>query len=54
MVITRRILGLNKVFFLGQEKSISSLNKMNYGTEQCDFLGQEKLILGHNNMNYGT
>ncbi len=32
MVITSEMLGLNKVIFLGQEKSILGLNKMNYGT----------------------
>jgi hypothetical protein len=32
MVVTRRILGLNKVIFLGQEKSILGLFEINYGT----------------------
>jgi hypothetical protein len=32
--------------FLGQEKSILGLFKMNYGTLQCVFFGQEKLIFG--------
>ncbi len=46
MVITRRILGSEQGNFLGQEESILSLFKMNYGTQQCVFLGQEKLIFG--------
>ncbi len=46
MVITRQILGLNEVIFLGQEKLILSLFEMNYGTYQCVCLGQEKLIFG--------
>ncbi len=32
MVITRQILGLNEVIFLGQEKLILSHFEMNYGT----------------------
>ncbi len=39
---------------MGQEKLISSHNKMSDGAKQGDFLGQEKLILGHNKTNYGT
>ncbi len=39
---------------MGQEKMMSSLNKMNDGAKKGDFLGQEKLILGHNMTNYGT
>ncbi len=39
---------------MGQEKLISSHNKMNDGAKRGDFLGQEKLILGHNKTNYGT
>jgi hypothetical protein len=31
MVITRRILGLNEVIFLGQDKSILGLFEINYG-----------------------
>ncbi len=46
MVITRRILQLNEVIFLGQEKSIFGSFEMNYGSKQCVFLGQEKLIFG--------
>ncbi len=46
MVITRRILGLNEVIFLGQEKSILGLFEMKYGTEQYVVLGQEILIFG--------
>ncbi len=38
----------------GQEKSILSHNKTNYGTWRCDFFGQEKLILDHNKMNCRT
>ncbi len=39
---------------MGQEKLLSSHNKMNDGAKQGDFLGQEKLILGHNVTSYGT
>jgi hypothetical protein len=39
---------------MGQEKLISSHNKMNDGAKKGDFLGQEKLTLGHNGTNYGT
>ncbi len=39
---------------MGQEKLISSHNKMNDGAKKGDFLGQERLILGHNVTNYGT
>jgi hypothetical protein len=46
MVIMRRILGLNEVIFLGQEKTILGSFEMNFGTQQCVFLGQEKLIFG--------
>jgi hypothetical protein len=38
---------------MGQEKMMSSHNKMNDGAKKGEFLGQEKLILGHNMMNYG-
>ncbi len=39
---------------MGQEKLISSHDKMNNGAKEGDFLGQEKLLLGHNVMIYGT
>ena len=39
---------------MGQEKMMSSHNKMNDGAIKGDFLGQEKLILGYNLTNYGT
>jgi hypothetical protein len=39
---------------MGQEKMMSSHNKMNDGAKEGVFLGQEKLILGHNMTNYGT
>ncbi len=39
---------------MGQEKLMSSHNKMNDGAKKGDFLEQEKLILGHNVTNYGT
>jgi hypothetical protein len=32
MVITRRIFGTEQGDFLGQEKSILGVNRMNYGT----------------------
>jgi hypothetical protein len=38
---------------MGQEKLISSHNKMNDGAKKGDFLGQEKLILDHKLTNYG-
>jgi hypothetical protein len=34
---------------MGQEKMMSSHNKMNDGAKKGDFLGQEKLILGRTN-----
>ena len=39
---------------MGQEKMMSSHNKMNDGAKKGDFLGQEKLILGQYMTNYGT
>jgi hypothetical protein len=39
---------------MGQEKMMSSHNRMNDGAKKGDFLGQEKLILGHHMTNYGT
>ncbi len=39
---------------MGQEKMMSSHNKMNDGAKKGDFLGHEKLILGQYMMNYGT
>ena len=39
---------------MGQEKLISSHNKMNDGAKKGDFWGHKKLILGHGVTNYGT
>ncbi len=39
---------------MGQEKMMSSHNKMNDRANKGDFLGQEKLILGQYMTNYGT
>ncbi len=39
---------------MGQEKMMSSHNKMNDGAKKGDFLGQEKLMLSHNETNYRT
>jgi hypothetical protein len=39
---------------VGQEKMMSSHNKMNDGAKKGDVLGQEKFILGQYRTNYGT
>jgi hypothetical protein len=39
---------------MGQEKMMSSHNKMNDGAKEGDFLGQEKLTYGHDKTNFGT
>ena len=39
---------------MGQEKLMSSHNKMNDRANKGDLLEQEKLILSHNVTNYGT
>ncbi len=39
---------------MGQEKMMSSHNKMNYGAKKGDFLGQERLKFGQYMTNYGA